>query len=170
MPTAQQITDRALALIEVKTAGIAPTDAETSDAIRVMNAIIAEWQASGLNVGGTQAVVAGDETFVSDWAQEALSYTVGARIAPEYGKALSALFQIERTAAMDVVTQRGVSLPEAQFPTTMPVGAGNRWGGLLSPAFFVDAGSHDLTDERGNSLQTERGCILFLDTIEECNA
>lgn len=170
MPTAQDITDNALSKLGVKRGGIAPSADETADAIKVMNAVLAEWQANGIHVRGSQASAAADETFVPDWAEEALAYKIGFKMAPSFDANISQVFALGMSEAMDAVIQRGVVIGEAQLPPTFPVGAGNRWGQFVSPTFFVNEGFNDITDEHGSSLQTERGCILFLDTREGCDA
>lgn len=170
MPTAQDITDNALSKIGVKRGGIAPSADETADAIKVMNSVLAEWQAKGIHVRGSQASAATDETFVPDWAEEALAYKVGFKMAPSFDANISQVFAIGMSEAMDAVINRGVVIGEAQLPTTFPVGAGNRWGQFVSPTFFRDRFFNALTDEQGNPLQTERGCILVLSTREDCDA
>lgn len=170
MPTAQDITDNALSKIGVKRGGIAPSVDETADAIKVMNSVLAEWQASGIHIRGSQASAAADETFVPDWAEEALAYKIGFRMAPGFDANITPVFALGMSEAMDAVINRGVVIGEAQLPPTFPTGAGNRWGQFVNPTFFGDEGFSDLTDEHGSSLQTERGCILSLDTTEACDA
>lgn len=168
MPTAQQITNRAFSLIGVKRAGLDPSTDDTDDAIVVMNAIFEEMQASGITFGAHQAISAADETHVPGWAQEYVSHLVGLRLSPDYDATPGAAFAASLKMSKNAVLKKTIHLGDTLLPSTMPLGAGNRSHGRQYRNFFADPGYNDLTDDQGNSLQTETGCVLFLTTTEDC--
>lgn len=89
--TAQVIINRALRLAGILDAATAPSAADATDALNTLNVLLAEMHEA--EIGLPDYAFASLETeLASDVAdRDALAYALAVRIAPEYGKQLSAL-------------------------------------------------------------------------------
>ncbi len=169
MPTAQEITDGALSKIRVKKGGIDPSAADTADAIRRMNLLFGSWAGAGIDIGAQKASNPEDETNVPDFAQEAVEYALGARLATEYGYSPTPAFALEMRTTKREMLNKIIVMPETLFPKTLPVGAGNFGIHYNNSQFYNDFGAQDLLSNDGVALETEEGCILRLDaTSRNC--
>lgn len=83
--TALEVIKRSLRLLTVVDADEELTATQASTAVLALNAMMAEWEASGLDLGYTPIVTTAATLTVPDDALEAIAYNLGGRLAPEYG-------------------------------------------------------------------------------------
>lgn len=110
-------------------------------AMRRLDAMMGEWNAKGLRLGysmpsSPQAGDLDDASNAPDSAYEAIITNLAIRIAPGYGKTVSADTKMVAKNAYNTLLQRAAFPLEQQFPSTMPMGAGNkpwRWGNPFMP-------------------------------------
>lgn len=126
------------------------TPEQLQSALRRLDAMMAEWNAKGLRLAyplpsSPQDSDLDDETFVPDSAYEAVITNLAVRIAPGYGKVVSADTKMIAKDGLNTLMQRATFPLEQQLPSTMPSGAGNKpwWYDnpfLQQPVNPVDAG------------------------------
>lgn len=90
MATAIKIVTRAMRLCGILDSTQAPAADDTQDAIDTLNRLGARWLASGLLTAWTDATLPTSTLVTPVTADEALAYALALRIAPEYGRELSA--------------------------------------------------------------------------------
>ena len=123
---------------------------QLQSAVRRLDSMMMEWNAQGIRLGYPIASSPQDsdldsETNAPDSAWEAIITNLAIRIAPGYGKTVSPDTKVSAKGAYNVLLQRATFPLEQQFPTTMPIGQGNkpwRWDNpyVNRPADPVDAG------------------------------
>lgn len=90
MATGQSIALRALRILRVIDAQTPPEAQDAADAIETLSAMLAEWHVAGIGVPNYDVADYTNESVVDDADREAVAYQLAVRLAPEYGKALSA--------------------------------------------------------------------------------
>lgn len=131
-----------------------PASAEMLSAGRRLDAMMAQWNARGIRIGyplvNPTAIDLDTQTSCPDSATEAIITNLACRIAPGFG--VTVMPETKATARQGFSTlQAQTATPmEMQFPSTLPVGAGNKaLGGNPSPFFPeptepLDAGPDDI--------------------------
>lgn len=127
---------------------------ELENAMKRLDAMIGEWNARGIRLGyplpdKPQDGNLDDLTSVPDSANEAVITGLAIRLAPAYGKVVSRETKVTAKRGYDtLVLLSGTTSPiEKQFPSTLPVGAGNKPYRGVGNTFFpkpdppVDASS-----------------------------
>ena len=104
---------------------------QLESALRRLDAMMMEWNASGIRLGYPIASSPQDadldtETFTPDSAWEAVITNLAIRIAPGYGKTVSSDTKAIAKNALNVLMQRATFPLEKQLPDTMPIGQGNK--------------------------------------------
>jgi len=160
MPLASEIVNAALTHIQVKTAGVPPTDDENADAVEALNDMLTEWASGGLHLGYQVVDEVTDETDLGAHTLAAIKYELAARLAPSYGKTVSAAFVEMGFRSKATLVQAAVEIPEVLFPSTLPVGSGNTSHGHHTRRYFPDTSANDITNESGSSLLTDEGLTL----------
>jgi len=124
---------------------------QLQSALRRLDAMMAEWNGKGIRLGyplpsSPQFSDLDEPSEVPDSANEAIITNLAVRIAPSYGKTVSANTQITAKNSYNTILSRAVQPGQQQLPATMPAGAGSKiWRGnggpfIRSPADHVDAG------------------------------
>ena len=123
---------------------------QLQSALRRLDAMMMEWNAQGIRLGYPIASSPQDsdlstETGTPDSAWEAVITNLAIRIAPGYGKPVSADTKTIAKNALNTLMQRATFPLEKQLPQTMPIGQGNkpwRWDNpyVYPPADPVTAG------------------------------
>ncbi len=104
---------------------------QLQSALRRLDSMMADWNGKGIRLGypipGSPQFSALDEpSEVPDSANEAIITNLAIRIAPSYGKAVSANTQATAKDSYNTVLARAVRPGQMQLPSTMPAGAGNK--------------------------------------------
>ena len=103
-----------------------------------LDSLWAEWNGRGIRLGAPIGSVPGDpdldeQTYIPDFANEAIILNLAVRLAPMYGKTPSMETKIAAKNALNLVLSRMTMPQEMQMPGSMPAGAGNRQFGNGSP-------------------------------------
>jgi hypothetical protein len=104
---------------------------QLQDALRDLDSMMAAWNAKGIRLGypmpsSPENSDLDEETNVPDAANEAIYYSLGVRIAPDYGKTVPQSVAFFAKQAYDQLLALAALPMERQFPNTMPAGAGNK--------------------------------------------
>ncbi len=151
--TALDIINRSLSKIGVKSAGITLTDDEISDSISELNDMMTELDASGIKLGYTIISSSTDEITTPDWTWGAIRSNLAIRLAPEYGAAISQALVTQAIDGYNTILQRTVTIERVQFPTTLPIGAGNEYWNY--ERFFTDEYYNDILTGSHQTLATD---------------
>lgn len=132
------------------------TPEQLQSAVRRLDAMMATWNAKGIRLGyplpnSPQDSDLNEPSNVPDSAYEAIITNLGVKIAPSYGRTPTNDTKITAKQAYDTLLARATAPIEQQFPSTMPIGSGNkswRWSNpfVPRPVDPVLAGSDGLID------------------------
>lgn len=116
------------------------TPEQLQSALRRLDAMMAGWNANGIRIGwpipsspdNSELDV---DTKVTDVANEAVYTNLAIRLAPGFGKTISAdAKQYADAAYSNLLNQTAAPTPERQYPNTMGRGAGNKpWRNVNNP-------------------------------------
>lgn len=112
---------------------------QMQSALRRLDAMMAEWNAKGVRLayplpGSPENSDIDAESEVPDAANEAIICCLALRVAPSYGKQVSANTLLNAKNAYNTLLSRAAMPPEQQLPGTMPAGAGRKmWQTGLDP-------------------------------------
>lgn len=135
------------------------TPEQMQEACRRLDVMMAGWYARGIKVGYPISVTPDNssldsETNVPSVATEAIITNLAIRLGPQYGKQIPPETKSTAKNAYDSLLLFMASPIELQFPSTLPIGAGNKR--VLLPAPF--AAKPDL----GPITNTDNGQLNFL--------
>ena len=107
------------------------TPEQLEGALRRLDSMMASWNAKGIRLGYpiSSSPQSGDldqPTDVPDSSNEAIFLNLAIRIAPGFGKSLSADTKSAAKSAYDTLLSIAAMPLEQQLPGTMPAGAGNK--------------------------------------------
>lgn len=109
-----------------------PTPEELRSALRRLDAMIAEWIASGIRLSyplpeSPDASSLDVDTTVPDFANDAIITNLAIRIAPSYGKQLPNETRVSARMGINAILNKTVlQPPQMQMPSQMPTGAGGK--------------------------------------------
>jgi hypothetical protein len=112
---------------------------QLQNALRKLDTMMGTWNGLGIRLGyplpsSPQYSSLDEETFVPDYANEAVYTNLGIRVASGFGKTVTPETKATAKAAYDVLLKRAAFPMEQQFPDTLPAGAGNKpWGNYDDP-------------------------------------
>lgn len=126
-------------------------ETELQTAMRRMDAMLATWNGKGIRLGYPLPGSPGgsrleDSSNLPDWANEAVFLNLAMRLAPGYGKVISAKTEAAAREGYELVASRAAMPPQVQYPNTLPMGAGNKpWRQtdrpfMPGPSDTIDAG------------------------------
>ncbi len=129
-----------------------PEDLES--AIRRLDSMIADWNGKGIRLGyplpgSPQDSDLDAESQVPDSANEAIITNLAMRLAPSYGKQVSALTLVTAKNAYNTLLSRATLPYEQQMPGTMPSGAGNKPWRVYDNPFLAPPVNPVLTGPEG---------------------
>lgn len=147
--TKQQFVEAALNEIGIS------GDLQQADLINGCNrldAMMAEWDASGIHVGYPISTPAAtnpaEETSVYPYAVDAVTLNLAIRLAPSFGRTPMPETKASAKSAKDVVILRMTSPATMTMPNTMPSGAGNKPQNCINGPFLTPAADGiDVADE-----------------------
>jgi hypothetical protein len=108
-----------------------------------LDTMMAEWNGRGIRVGypmnNPTDVDPDTDTGVPDYANEAIIANLAIRLAPAFGRKV--MGETKSSAAQGLISLRArtATPPLMQYPSTLPVGAGNKpWRNTNNPFFEPD--------------------------------
>lgn len=101
--------------------------------MRRLDSMMAEWNGRGIRLaypipGSPEFSSLEEPSNVPDSANEAIITNLAIRIAPAYGKQVSAQTLSAAAVAFQTIMQRSIENVEMKLPSNMPTGAGNKRG------------------------------------------
>ncbi len=108
-------------------------------ALQLLDSMMATWDGKGIRVGWSipnseDASSLDDEVDVPYFAREAIFLQAGIRLAPNFGKTISAEHKLNAKQALDDLMAWTARPIPMQFPNTLPSGAGNKpWRTVDNP-------------------------------------
>lgn len=139
-------------------AGFDISPGENQKALRRLDAMLATWAAKGVRVGykfpsSAGAASLNDDSGLPDSAVETVYLNLARRLAPMFGRALSAETMKNAREGYDRLLWAAAFPPEQQLPRTQPRGAGNKpWRTTNRPFMPVPDVSPLQLDGQNNSL------------------
>lgn len=121
--------------------------AELQSALRRLDSMMAQWEVRGIRVSYPSASTpSGSDidavTNVPEAANEAIITNLAKRLAPSYGKTVSQETLATARKAIADLTTFTARIPEMQFPSTLPRGAGAKpWRGGFDDPFMPEPSS-----------------------------
>ena len=118
------------------------TPEELQSALRRLDTMMASWEARGIRIGYPMAGTPGASdidaaTSVTEVASSAIITNLARQLAPSYGKTVSAETAATARKALATLSNTTISIPEMQFPASLPRGAGQKaWRGGYQNPFF----------------------------------
>jgi hypothetical protein len=156
MWTKRQIIEQALDEIGIADYQFDVQPEEQIRALKRLDAMMAQWESMGVRVGYNLPTNPDNsdpdkDSGLPDQVVEAVFINLGVRIAPSFGKTVSADTKAIASAAYQSLMNRSVQVPEMQYPSTLPRGQGNRrlWG---RPTFFPRPDDDPLRIAQGGDL------------------
>ena len=128
---------------------------ELTSAVNRLDAMMAEWDASGIHLGYPLATPTttdvNAETSVYPYAVEAVTLNLAVRLAPQYGREVMPSTMASAKAAKSTVIMRMTAPPNMSMPVTMPLGNGAKpWLNTGNP--FVAEEDEEITVAREGDL------------------
>lgn len=128
--TKRQLIERAYSEIGIAGYAFDLAPEELEDALRTLDAVMAQWNGRGIRLGYPVPGAADgsdldQDSNLPDWATEAAYLALALRIAPGAGKAVSQDTKAAAREALAVVMARVTQPPQAAV-NALPVGAGHR--------------------------------------------
>lgn len=104
---------------------------QPESAMRRLDAMMAEWNAKGIRLGyplpaSPQQSDLDEQTYVPDFANQAIITNLAMRIAPGYGKQVMTGTMATAKSSYNTILSQATFPTEKQFPDTLPSGAGNK--------------------------------------------
>jgi hypothetical protein len=134
--TPSTVAKRALIEMAFEEIGLAgyefdPTSEEYASALRRLDAIMAEWRTSSLDLGYNAPAVVGDSDLddpsgIPDDAVRPVFLTLAFDVCPPLGKSMSVESKARYASSMDLLRTRYAPKIERRLPRTMPIGMGHR--------------------------------------------
>jgi hypothetical protein len=161
MSTALQIIEDAFDSLEIKSAEVDLETDEINNGIRRLNRMMTAWAQQGINLSYTKIENSSDIVTIPDWAEEAVVSHLAIRLAPSFGVTATPSLVAIASESFKYLRENTVDLGEVNFPTTLPVGAGNNY--INDENFFTDSSEStiqtnddsDLTDGESVDLSVE---------------
>lgn len=126
-------------------------------AIRYLNDMVFQWDASGITTGFTKVSDLGDTITVPDGIIRTVKSNLSVELLSAFNKAIPQSLALKAQDSFNNMLIQLVNLPHAAFPGTLPLGAGNEC--ITRRRFFPDP-------DDAQTLTEQSGSILLEDDTE----
>lgn len=109
---------------------------EANDAIRLLNRMMAAWEADGIDLSYTPIDSLADTITVVDGALDGIVLNLAVKLAPQYDRPVSQGLYLNAKNAMDAIRKIAVTVTPSIFPATLPLGSGNQSNGYKYTDFY----------------------------------
>lgn len=158
METAETVLKSALQEILVQASEAPLEPDEYQDAITYMNRFMTSLAARGVNLGYTIVENLNDPITIPDGALEGLVFKMAERLAPQFDKQAitqGLTFRTNMTEGLNAMYSIAVQVEFAQYPGTLPIGAGNEQEVQGDRHFYPERQDQILTEQTGPILLEE---------------
>lgn len=130
--TKRQFIDAAIEEIGIAAYDFDISPEQYQSALRRLDALLASWNAKGIRLGypipsSPENSVLDSETTVPDSANEAIITNLAIKLAPGYGKVVSAETRYTAKDTLSTLMALAAMPVQQQLPGNMPSGAGNKY-------------------------------------------
>jgi len=138
--TKRQLLTAALAELGINTEFSVDADTLLACA-RSLDAMMAEWDGRGIRLGYPVVVSPDDtdldvDTLCPLWSNTAIVKNLALEIAPQFGREPPGRLKQRAVQALNTVAAKMTQPPTMQYPSTLPVGAGNKpWRNTSTPFY-----------------------------------
>lgn len=159
--TKRQLAAEALGEIGIANYEFDITPDEQSMVIRRLDGLLATWENSFQIRLGYKFPAApdgsdpDDDSGIPDGASEAVYLNLAIRIAPSFGKTLSADTRTSARQGWDALLKYAAAPIEQQLPSTLPRGAGNKAWRTTDQPFFAQPDTDPLVVGQGGDLDIQ---------------
>lgn len=138
MPTKREIVGQAFAELGIGNWEFDLQPDEMIEATRRLNQMMARWSSEGIRIGYNALSDDPDEdSGLPDVALEAVRTNLALRLGPMMSKDLSGDTRVTADSSLSWLTARFMQIPQRPFPSTLPLGSGNRvWGSPFGQNFY----------------------------------
>jgi hypothetical protein len=141
MWTKRQLCNEAFAELGLASYEFELTPEELQSAVRRLDSMMAEWQQRGINLGyslpgSPDGSDLNADSGLPDYAASAVYLGLACKLGPQFGKTVTQETKTAAKAAYDPLLWAAAMPTQQQYPSTLPVGAGNRaWRWSTRPFF-----------------------------------
>lgn len=139
-------------VVQADEAPIEPSEGRA--AMRILNDMMFDQAARGVNLGYTAVYSTGDEITVPLGAIRWMKVALAIELAPKYDAAVTNTMAMKAREAYKAVLNLAIDNADSEYPPTLPQGSGNDYPDYASSTFYADQESTILT-ETGGSIALE---------------
>ena len=110
-------------IVQADEAPIEPSEGRAC--LRILNDMMAMWDAQGINLGYTDVTDLGDEVTIPDAAKVGVKAHLAIMLAPKYDVPVSASLSQKAKTGWSAILDLIVDTAESAYPSTLPQGSGN---------------------------------------------
>lgn len=136
MATAQHIIERAFAKIGVKATETPIEASEMQDGLDCLNDLLSEWDSTGALKGVSPVKLVSDTVEAPRYADGALKSYLAIKLANEYNRSIQPGMLADAQSSYNNMVIAESDNEKGVFPSTLPMGSGNRDGINYYDDFF----------------------------------
>lgn len=125
MATAQHFIERALSRAGIRAAETPVEASELQDGLSLLNDMLASWEVV-TPIGFEPVENASDQVRAPRFANAAIIDNLAVTLAPEYSRGVPIALATSAQARRDEMMVALVDIGEVNYPSTLPIGSGNR--------------------------------------------
>ncbi len=143
MATAESFIIRAFSKAGIKTAETSLEASEIQDGLDQLNDMLSSWEFSGIRLGFEPVADKDDELRVPRYAHAAIKSNLAVVIGPEYSKPPQPVLLAESDLTKRELLTATINLDGVEYPSTLPLGAGNECGDFITDRRFFPENSEE---------------------------
>lgn len=143
MATAESFIIRAFSKAGIKTAETSLEASEIQDGLDQLNDMLSSWEFSGIRLGFEPVPDKDDELRVPRFAHAAIKSNLAVALGPEYSKPADAILMAEAKITKDELLTALIKIGPVEFPSSLPLGAGNECGDYVTDRRFFPENSEE---------------------------
>jgi hypothetical protein len=136
MATAESFIIRAFSKAGILTAETSLEASELQAGLDQINDMLVSWEFSGVQLGFEPVADKDDELRVPRFAHGAIKSNLAVLLGPEFSKPPSAILMAEAKVTFDNLLNAIIKIGPVEFPSTLPLGAGNECGNYITDRRF----------------------------------
>jgi hypothetical protein len=125
MATASDLILRAFTRAGIRASETSLESDEIQDALSLLNDMLAEWEPL-YHLGASPVELVADTVRIPRNANGAVIDNLAVRLCPEYSRPVSPALAMSANESLKNLLNARINLSNVQFPSTLPIGAGNK--------------------------------------------
>lgn len=155
METAASVISDALEDILVQAAEQPLLAVDFQKGRRVLNRMMDEFAAQGLNLGYTKVTEPTDPITVPDGAISGIIANLAKKLLPSYDMPVTAELLLSAKEGLDAIRNIAVDIEPTQYPCTLPIGSGNEHNNAFNTNHFYTCPEDEILTEQEGSILLE---------------